>query len=314
MATVACGRAPGGQVSATGTLEYLNIDVGPTVAARVIRVLVTEGQWVRVGDTLAILSQPTLGADARQRAARARSADANVQELVAGPRAEELQRARADRDVQDSESSRLAREVERLRPLAASGVLSQQQFDAAQTAARSAAARLESARAQVRLLERGTRPERLQAARAEAEGAHAAEQMVAATAGDLVLRAPIDGMVVTRAIEPGEVVGAGQTALVLADTRRPWVRVFVSEAVLPRLKIGQTVHGLLDAFPEHEFGGTVTSIKPNAEFTPRVALTERERADLMFGVKVEFADTTGMLKAGLPVTVHIEAPAAPKAP
>jgi len=59
---------------------------------------------------------------------------------------------------------------------------------------------------------------------------------------------------------------------------------------------------------DRDFGGTITSIKPNAEFTPRVALTERERADLVFGVKVEFADTTGMLKAGLPITVHFEAP------
>ncbi len=312
--TAACRRAPPGSVEATGTLEYVTIDVGATVPARVVRVLVSEGDWVRAGDTLAVLMQPTLGADARQRAARARAAAATVEELANGPRAEELQRARAERDAVDSDAARLAREAERLRPLAASGVISQQQLDAAQTAARSAGARLEASRAQLQLLERGTRAERLRAARADAEGATAWEQMVAATAADLVLRAPIDGMVVTRAIEPGEVVTAGQAALVVADTRRVWVRVFVSEAVLPRLQVGQKVHGVLDAYPERDFSGSVSSIRPNAEFTPRVALTERERADLLFGVKVEFADTTRVLKAGLPITVHIEAPVPAKAP
>lgn len=314
LAAVACRSAPGDSIEATGTLEYVTTDVGPTVPARVVRVLVREGQWVRAGDTLAVLMQPTLGADARQRSARARSAQATVDELVAGPRAEELQRARAERDAAESDAARLGREVERLRPLSLSGVVSQQQFDATQTAASSAASRLDAARAQLQLLERGTRAERLRVARAESDWAQAAEQMVAATAGDLVLRAPTDGMVVTRAVEPGEVVGAGQAALVVADTRRPWVRVFVSEAVLPRLQVGQKVHGVLDAFADRDFGGTITSVRRNAEFTPRVALTERERADLMFGVKVEFADTTGMLKAGLPITVHIEVPVPVRAP
>jgi HlyD family secretion protein len=92
------------------------------------------------------------------------------------------------------------------------------------------------------------------------------------------------------------------------------VRVFVSEAVLPRLQVGQKVHGMLDAIADRDFAGTITNIAPNAEFTPRVALTERERADLVFGVKVEFADTTGMLKAGLPITVRIEAPVPARAP
>jgi HlyD family secretion protein len=95
----------------------------------------------------------------------------------------------------------------------------------------------------------------------------------------------------------------------IGQPRRPWVRVYVAERVLPRLRVGQTVTARLDGVEDRGFPGRIVAIADRAEFTPRVALTEEERADLVFGVKVEFSDTTGMLKAGLPATVALpEAP------
>jgi HlyD family secretion protein len=92
------------------------------------------------------------------------------------------------------------------------------------------------------------------------------------------------------------------------------VRVYVSPAVLPLLRVGQRATATLDAFPDRAIEGRVVAISPRAEFTPRVALTEEERADLLFGVKVAFADTSAMLKAGLPVTVRFTEPARAAAP
>jgi HlyD family secretion protein len=86
------------------------------------------------------------------------------------------------------------------------------------------------------------------------------------------------------------------------------VRVYVSPAVLPRLRVGQRATATLDAFPDRPIDGRIVAISQRAEFTPRVALTEEERADLLFGVKVAFADTSALLKAGLPVTVRFAAP------
>jgi HlyD family secretion protein len=83
------------------------------------------------------------------------------------------------------------------------------------------------------------------------------------------------------------------------------VRVYVDERALPRIVVGQRATATLDAFPDRAFTGTVVALNDKAEFTPRVALTESERADLLFGVKVQFTDSTGMLKAGLPVTVRL---------
>jgi HlyD family secretion protein len=83
------------------------------------------------------------------------------------------------------------------------------------------------------------------------------------------------------------------------------VRVYVNSRDLPTISVGQTARGALDEMLNRIFNGRVVAINTKAEFTPRVALTEDERADLMFGVKVEFTDSTGMLKPGLPITVTI---------
>ena len=93
-------------------------------------------------------------------------------------------------------------------------------------------------------------------------------------------------------------------------TREGWTIDYqrdITPNVLPTLRVGQIVTARLDAFPDRTFRGRIASLNPRAEFTPRVALTEDEREDLLFGVRVEFDDPSGMLKAGLPLTVELPA-------
>ncbi|MFI5244837.1 MAG: HlyD family secretion protein [Gemmatimonadales bacterium] len=304
----ACARPSTATIEATGTLEVVEVDISPISAGRVSRVLVDEGAAVRAGDTLAVLIIPTLPSDVAQREAKASSANAAFQEAEHGPRAAEIASAAAELGSAEATADRAARDVERLRPLAAKQNVSAQDFDAARALAASTAGHRDALRAQLQLLREGTRPERIHAAEADARGASASVASALATERDLVLVSPVTGTVTNRSAEPGEVIGAGQAALTVAQTGRQTVRVYVSEAVLPRIRAGQAVRALLDAFPDHEFTGRVVAISTQAEYTPRVALTEKERADLLFGVKVEFSDSTGMLKAGLPITVRIDAP------
>jgi HlyD family secretion protein len=308
LALVSCTKAPTNTVEATGTLEVVSVDVAPVAAGRVSKVLVDEGADVRSGDTLAVLTIPTLSSDVAQREAKAASAGAAFQEAERGPRAGEIASAAAELAAAEAAADRAAKDVERLRPLAAKQSVSAQDFDAARALAASTAGHRDALRAQLQLLQEGTRPERIHAAEADARGARASVASALATARDLVLVSPVTGTVTDRSAEPGEVIGAGQAALTVAQTGRQTVRVYVSEAVLPRVRVGQSVRAVLDAFPGHEFKGRVVALSSRAEYTPRVALTETERADLLFGVKIEFTDSTGMLKAGLPVTVHIDAP------
>lgn len=304
-ALAACRRAPSDAIEATGTIEVIEVDAAPAVPARVVRVLVDEGATVRAGDTVAVLTTATLRANLDEAEARARSSEATLSELVRGSRTEEVRRAEADLAAAQSEVTRTADDLVRITALAAQQNVSAQQLSAAQSAARTAVARRDAAQAQLALLREGSRPERIAAARADAERARAAAAAVKATAKDLVLLAPVGGVVTSRNTEPGEMLAAGQSAVTIGQVKKPWVRVYVNQGALPRIATGAAVTGHLDDFPAVAFPGKVVAIATKAEFTPRVALTEKERADLLFGVKVEFADTTGTLKAGLPITVRI---------
>ena len=117
-ALAGCHRSDG-SIKATGTVEVREMDVTPQVPARVVRVLADEGEPVRAGDTLALLTQSTTRADIAGQEARVRAAEASLREAVAGPRRSEIQRAEADLRVAEAEAERTAQELERTRPLAA---------------------------------------------------------------------------------------------------------------------------------------------------------------------------------------------------
>lgn len=304
-AVSACGTIADEPIEATGVLEVVEVDLASLTGGRVARVLVDEGDRVRVGDTLLVLELPTLGADLRQRAARAAAARAALQEAVAGPLPAEIARAEAEVAALTADADRAASDVRRLTPLAERDFATAQQLEAAQAASRTAAARRDAAAAQLTLLRDGTRVERIAGARAELAGAEANLGMAEATARDLVLVSPVEGRVLVRSAEPGEVIAAGTRTMVLAETGRQRVRIFVGQQALPRLQVGDVVTATLDAFPDRVMEGRIAALATQAEYTPRVALTERERADLLFAVRAEFRDSTEFLKAGLSVTVRV---------
>jgi len=303
---VACHRSGDGPIRATGTIEVREVDVSPLVPARIVLVLVDEGQAVRAGDTLVALTQSTTQADIAGAEARVRMAEAALREALAGARPRELERAEADLRVAEAEAERAARDLERMRRLVSDATVSRQAFDAAQGEAAAAAGRRDAAREALQLLREGTRPERIQAARAEVANARAALISAQAVAQDLVLTAPVSGRVISRNAEPGERLAPGQSALTLGEVAAPYVRVYVPTRELPAVHEGQRATAWLDGYPDRPIPGEVVAIRPRAEFTPRIALTEEERADLLFGVKVALSDTTGLLRPGLPATVELE--------
>jgi HlyD family secretion protein len=305
----ACARG-GEPATAVGTLEMVEVDVGPLQAARAVRVLVHEGDVIHAGDTLAIFSTPTLAASTAQADARASAAEDAARELARGARPAEIQRAEADLRSAEAEVERTAADLARLEPLAATGDVSRATLDAARAAARVVTGRRDAASQSLQLVREGARTERRSAAQAEARGARAAVDVFRATANDLVLIAPVDGVVSSRNAEPGEVLAAGQSAITVGQPTRPWARIYVSPQVLSRIRPGDTLVARLDG-DSTPFAGRVSAIASKAEFTPRVALTERERADLLFAVKVEFADSTQRLRAGVPITVQLPMSSSP---
>jgi HlyD family secretion protein len=300
----ACSSSASPNLIANGTVEVTETDAAAMVPARVVGIRVDEGAAVAAGDTLATLTQATTQAEIAQAAARVGSAEAVLRDLRAGARPAELRAAEAEVAAAEAEATRTAADLARNRPLAERGVLSRQSLDAAVAAADRGAARRRPAAAQLQLARQGARPEQLRAAEAAVASARADLAARHAAAADLVLTATTPGVVLRRLAEPGEVVPAGMPVLTLGDLRRPWARVYVAQEVARALRVGSRAEGTLDGLPARIFPGRVVTISDRAEFTPRIALTERERADLVFGVKVAFDDTTGVLHPGLPVTVR----------
>lgn len=305
---LACRDDGPSEVEGTGTLEVVEVDVAPLTPARVVRVWRGEGDTVRAGDTLVSLTQSTIEADVSARRARLASAEAQLRDLQAGARPAEIAAAEAELRAAESDLARAVGDRDRITALLRTGGVSTQEADAVRNAATVAEARRDRARDALRLIQEGSRPQRIAAGRAEVENARAALAAAEQAVSDLVLVSPLDGVVMLRTAEPGEVIPAGMATMTIGELAAPFVRIYVNQKALGDVRLGARAEGVLDGMPDTRFAGTVVAINSKAEFTPRVALTEDERADLLFGVKIAFRDSAGALKPGLPITVRIARP------
>lgn len=298
---------------ANGTIEATDTDLGAEVAARLTVVRVAEGSQVNAGDTVAILAAATLPADVARQEAAVADAAAQLADLRAGSRTEEIARGEANVRRAESELALAESTRSRIEPLAAKGNVPAQQGDEARAAVAQASARLAAAREELRLLKVGPRPGSVAAATARLNEASASLAALRARQGELVLVAPVAGRVRGIWFEVGEIVPVGRPVATLSDDTRPWVRVYVGQDLFARIKPGTSATASLDvAGPS--ISGHVVSVSDKAEFTPRVALTEEERADLTFWVKVALDDSTGRARPGLPVTVRFALPPKTKQP
>jgi HlyD family secretion protein len=142
-------------------------------------------------------------------------------------------------------------------------------------------------------------------ARAQSEQAAAALRTAEVRLQDTVLHAPIEGVVLRKNVEAGETVGAGTPVFTLGDLESPWIKVYVREAGLGLVKLGQKAEVRTDSYPQKTYEGTVTYISSEAEFTPKNVQTEEERVKLVFGVKVSVKNQNDELKPGMPADVKI---------
>jgi HlyD family secretion protein len=309
MMLASCSGEEDGSVSAQGTVEVRSVDVAPLVAGRVLTMRVDEGAVVHTGDTLAVLTAPTIAADLDAAAAWVRVAEANLRDLNAGARPQEIEQRQADLATAMIEATRLAADRDRYQAMLEAGAISPREAEQVTSAAGVAAQRVSLAEEALSLLREGPREQRIIAARAELARAQAAQAGREAANAEYFLIAPVDGVVLSRLVEPGDMLNVGKPALVLGQVAEPWVRVYLPAHVLPRIAVGDAVEIAPPASGDRPGGvpwsGHIVAINPQAEYVTRVALTEEERADLLFGVKVAIDDSTGGPKPGLPVVVTL---------
>jgi len=286
-----------------GNVDIREVNLGFRVSGRILEVLRDEGDEVKAGEILARLDDEPYRRDAEQSRGQVGSLQAHLQMLEAGNRPQEIAQARAlvrEREVSSSNAQRIYKRQEEL---LGSKAVSIQERDDAEAAYHEADARLKSAREQLNLLEAGFRAEEIAQARADLARAQAALASTELHVQDTVLKAPADGVVLTRAQEPGAILQPGTTVLTVSLKRPVWVRAYVNEPDLGRIHPGAKVKVYTGTRPANPYSGQVGYISPRAEFTPKNVETTELRTSLVYRLRVVVDNPDDALRQGMPVTV-----------
>jgi HlyD family secretion protein len=198
----------------------------------------------------------------------------------------------------------LEKQATRDRSLLDKGAIAAATLDEVEAQLARARAERDSLEHNLRLLRQGARREDVSVAQARADAASAALSLNDARLVRHELRAPIGGSVLDVNFEPGEVVSPGAPVFTLADTRHPYVDVFVPQAEISAVSVGQRAFVRVDALG-HELGGRVEHVARRTEFTPRYLFSEKERATLVVRVRVRIDDAKQELRAGVPAFVRL---------
>jgi len=293
-------------ITATGTIEVTRADVMPKINGYLKELKIEAGDTVKAGQVVAHIARPDLEAQLLRDEAALIKAQAQLVDLEKGARSQEVQAAVAALASARSVYAKAKTDLDRYRALYRDGAISAQQLDAAQSSYDVAASSLAAAQAQLSLVQEGTRPDVIEAQRHEVKRAQAIVDASRALLADTAGTAPISGIVLTKNYENGEYVNPGSALATVGDMNDCWVKVYISSAQLGLIKVGQAVAVKVDSFPKRTFAGTIKEISQSAEFTPRQSITQRERANLVFAVKVRVDNAEGILKPGMPADVVIK--------
>lgn len=298
-------RAQAGEESYQGTAELVERRLSFEVGGRVTAVNAREGDAVTAGALLALVDGAL---DEQARAAReleARAAAAQATVVDKGARPEEIAATKAKIRAAQAAEALLKKQLERDRGLVAEAALPQARVDELESQYARSIADREALESVLHEQQRGARPEERAAARARADAAQATVALDDLRLERRELRAPADGLVLDRHVEPGEVVQPGAPVFTVADPGRLYAYVFVPQGKVSGIDVGDRASVRADGVPE-ALAGHVENVARRTEFTPRYLFSETERSNLVVRVKVRIDDPKSLLHAGVPVRIVID--------
>lgn len=297
-------RRPGnGAVRASGTVEVREIQLAAQASGRIIELNVRESQRVRKGDLLARLSLDGAGHELAQSRAQAAAARQRYMELKSGFRREDIERAKANEAALKTQYEQAARDAKRFQELAAEGAVAARDAELYAEAADARRSALKAASDQLTLLRNGYRPEQVAAARAAMDAAEAALERSKILLGYKEFRSPADGVILTKNYELGDVVAAGAALAALGVADECWVKLYIPSTQLGLVRLNGKAEVRVDAYPGRAFEAFVSEVSQRAEYNPRLSLTQSERANMVFWIKVTINDPDGVIKPGMPADV-----------
>ena len=284
-------RGASGAITLSGNIEaHESVLSFNDVQARVVQLPFDEGQSVRQGAVLAVLDQQQLAQQVTLAAA-----GVQVQRRQLDMARDSVTASRKSIEADQAELAQRRLDLQRSQALQRQGFLAPAALDNAQTALKQAAAVLERDQALARVALRN-----VTVAQASVASGEQSEQLSRIVAGYAVLRAPFDGVVLARQAELGEVVAPGTPVLTLADLDHVWLRAYLNEADLGKVRLGQEVGVTTDSAPGHRYHGRLSFIAAKAEFTPKSVETHAERVTLVYRVKIDLDNPSHALVPGMP--------------
>jgi len=266
-----------------------------TVQSRIVELPFDEGKWLAKGTVVAGVDD----ADYRQQVAMAQ-AQVGVQERQLDAARESVQAAQKTLLSDSADLKYKTLDLKRLNQLAEKGFASKDARDLAEAAQQESAAALERDRAMAEVARRN-----VELARAGVANATAALRLAEITLGYTTLVAPFDGVILVRQAELGEVVGPGTPIVTLADLDHVWLRAYINETDLGRIRLGEEAVVTADNYPDRRYRGRVSFIAEKAEFTPKSVETHAERVTLVYRVRIDVDNPSHELVPGMPADATV---------
>jgi HlyD family secretion protein len=292
--------------TASGVLEVSMVALGSEIGGRVEALPLSEGEPVLAGDVVAILSSDMLEAQREVLQARVDAAQAQVEMLQAVPRDVDL--AIAEAGVALAQAALDGANLALDDALALNSQLSTRDelIELAEAQVDQAEAGLSGAQAAMQSLEAGASDALLLPAQANLDAATSALEAIDRRIANQSVRSPIDGVVMEQLVLVGELALPGWPLVLVADLSEVELVVYIPEADLNWVSLGQQVSVRVDAYPERTFEGEITFIADEAEFTPRNIQTPKERVILVYAVTIRVPNPDQALKPGLPADASFE--------
>jgi HlyD family secretion protein len=292
-------------VEASGTVEATTVELTAKTAGTIKQMNIQAGDLVQQGDLIAQIQRKDLEAQAEKDALNVAIAQNKLDEMLSGPRAQEIKQAETNVNIKQAAYDQSQKDLERAQELQKAGSISATDLEVYQNNQTVALNQLEAAQAALSLTQAGARNEEILAAENQVKMLKAVNKASQSVLDDLKIISPIKGTVQTKNFEEGEYIPAGASVATVANLDTVWINVYIPTDDLPYVKAGEkalvSVSGL-----DKEFAGKVTEIATKGEFTPKTIQTKKERANIVFKVKIEVKNAEGILKPGMPADVTID--------
>jgi HlyD family secretion protein len=311
-------NGPQTELTLYGNLDLRQVDLAFNGSERIASVDAQEGDRVHKGQVLARLDTSRLEPQVAQAQAQVAAQRAVVERMHNGSRPEEIEQARANLEQAKADAANSRVQFVRKRDLLAKNAGTQADFDNAKAAQDVAEARVKLNQSALDLALAGPRQEDIAQAEAQLLGNDAQLAYLRRQLADANLIAPVDGVVRSRLLEPGDMAWPQKPVFSIALTDPKWVRAYVAEPDLGKVHPGTKATITVDSFPDRAFDGWIGFVSPVAEFTPKDVQTPELRTSLVYEVRVFVTDPADDLRLGMPATVHVplatSGPARPTAP